>query len=444
MAELDEVQEKRKKFKVNWLPDEMEEDAEAHEAAQVQRRDLRQKLYQIGEIVDNKQDALQDVSKNNWDDVLESLNATHRYINHTREAQHDAKIMNKLSHTMKNRAMRLEECSQISFKDFCMAAKEAYNECDDVLSEDEDVDAQSGSGRRKKRVLKQDKDIGAMSWTKLGADVGQLFLSPVGLTAMMGPISKPKKVAVARQAKKKDEEVVAKRPEKVESNVDDELNEATFHRIEKLDEVIQKRSKRTSSSSSSSGNSNRDTGAAFAIMDVLYDRSDIVQTMENFFDFAFLIKDGAVVTSYDKNNSIPSSIYADKDKLPAQRKQHVLTLSVKEMREITKYMEESNTLELSDLLDPSRSSSGKNSSDSNPLHRKDKLYDARTALEQTQVLDEESSRRFKRKAQASKTAKSAKVSNSQMASQSQTQSSQMSSHFSQDTSPTRRPISSRK
>ena len=248
----------------------------------------------------------------------------------------------------------------------------------------------------------------------------------------------------ARQPRKKDKDVKAVVPENIDNRDlsqavgatatadDDDMNEATYARIFKLDKVVKERSghsaksKKKSKDSSSSSSSKEESSQKFPILDVLFDQRDVVQTMENMFDFAFLIKEGDAITQYDSETRIPYAISADKlNTEVVARKQHVLTLSVKEMHEIIDYMNEEKAGSISDLFKEHSNGSGSGSEsdndeegkandssatfESNPLHRSDKLYDANSVQQQIQILTQmdinrkEKRKRYVQSQQAKKT-----------------------------------------
>ena len=364
---------KRKKFKVNFAPGEVEDgDEQAFADLQTKRRKTREKQYQLEASVDRNQEDLQDVNSSFFDDVMDSLNEQHRNIMHVREAQQDSNVTRKISMNLVKRVQKLDSNSRISLKKFLVCLKEKFSEADDDDDNedggdggyDEEEDAASRSGRasskRKAAVSMADERDAAMSWTKLGAAAGRLFLSPVGMETMLGPISKPKVVksrcfllnfvpipvclsfclfvclclgisvfltslrqkltpslhlpspppphlAIVRKAKQKDAPVALINPEKIDNldmtqggassgqGDDDDVTEVTFARISKLDKVVKARSAKKKKKGD---DSNGDTFKKFAVLDVLFDSKDVVQTMENMFDFAFLIKEGEVLTQY--------------------------------------------------------------------------------------------------------------------------------------------------
>ncbi len=378
MDEEQEPEEKRQKFKFTEFDEGVgngDDDAAILEQAE-KRRDQRRNLHTISEVIDERQEVLQDIQENAFENVLDLLNQQFVNINHTREGQQDAKIIAKLGKTMRERAKKLEDVSQLNFKDFSTALVESFSFDADG---ERPTKPKDGEGVVRKRSNRGTPKDGTFDWTGLGADVGQLFLAPCPFNMVFGPMARPEKVRNAGQRgpRERDEVVkiveVAELKQTDEEGEEGELNEASFKRIEKLDDVIKKRT-----------NKKKDS---FPVMDILVDPTDQVQTVENFFDFAFLIKDGQVATQYDKSDKNPKAVSAILEKLQnSSRRQHVLTLNMKELHEVAEYLKTDDARSFSQLLDASPDAP-EGDDELNPLHRSDALYSARSAAEQSDILD---------------------------------------------------------
>ena len=136
------------------------------------------------------------------------------------------------------------------------------------------------------------------------------------------------------------------------------------------------------------------------------DPVDSVQTIENFFDFAFLIKDKKVrVTSTDRNQHTPHIELLKEDvetanTLTKDKKQQVLTLSISDVKRISQLLtrlnggDGSNSHNNSSYTPSSPVSSKSPASTAaphtgvNPLHRSDVLYTCSNAHEQSTLLEE--------------------------------------------------------
>lgn len=362
----DEKVEKRKKFKVIFTQLD-EDDVVGHEEEDQKRRNLRRKQHHMQDQIVKDQGDLQDVQKDDFTELMDDLNYIHRNISHSREAQLDTKLLNMMAETLVNRAKKIDT-SNLSFSSLAESVKKNY--CDDD-------DGDENSSARSKHEAHTE-----ISWMKLGADVGKLFLNPVDLSTMVGPMSKPKKVVAARQARQRDEPALVVRPEVLDTSKKDgtdedkEVDEVTFRRLEDLDKEVKHRSE------------DRGVSDKFELLDILFDAKDCVQTVENFFDFAFWIKDGEVMESWDKKSSQPFAISADKNKMPTERRQHVLALSLKDMKALCKILEQEGTEKLSDLLNSTPTGFPEN-----PLHRSDEVYKALTAYEQSAALSDPKKRK---------------------------------------------------
>ena len=112
--------------------------------------------------------------------------------------------------------------------------------------------------------------------------------------------------------------------QEVDEEEDKEFNEATFKRIDVQMNLILEKSKKSQS---------------LPLLPLLFDAEDQVQTVENFFDYAFLIKEKAVAQKVEKEtkggSGLPMIIAAPKEKLQElEVKQHVLSLNMKELKEL--------------------------------------------------------------------------------------------------------------
>jgi len=128
---------KDKKDKIKWI-DEADEEGLVVDAQR--RRELRANLNQINEYIDEQQDNLTDLKAEDWTTTMATLNQQHKMINHTREAQVDAKIVNKLSVTMNKRAMKLDDMSRrISFQELALQVSSRlvclWNKCLCIIHE---------------------------------------------------------------------------------------------------------------------------------------------------------------------------------------------------------------------------------------------------------------------------------------------------------------------
>ncbi|CAE7473559.1 unnamed protein product [Symbiodinium microadriaticum] len=166
-------------------------------------------------------------------------------------------------------------------------------------------------------------------------------------------------------------------------------SEATNQRIRQLFSVLQDSTITTRTNSSH----------AIDMMDLLVDRQSVVQTIENFFDFAFLIKDKRAVEQVDRADGLPYVLASDPGRLNEQmgneRRQMVLSMSIPDVRAISELLQEIDALDghatsSARGVPRRRASSGGLSADAFvcPLHREGRIYDAETVEEQTGLFAE--------------------------------------------------------
>ena len=214
---------------------------------------------------------------------------------------------------------------------------------------------------------------------------------------MLGPLGKPPKARKVMEKAKKGpkENNKLEKPEEILQDEDDEeekeFNEATFARIDTQLKAITKGKKKM-----------------MPLLPFLLDSEDQVQTVENVFDYAFLIKEKAVSQMVMKETGLPVIVQSKKENLGTMESQQlVLSLNMKELKELASLTkdghfgydedEEDELRIVSDKAGSSSSSSSSSSSKSRRnslLHRTDPLYSLADAHAQAELIaaDEEKSR----------------------------------------------------
>jgi hypothetical protein len=261
-------------------------------------------------------------------------------ITHGREEHIDSRLLNAQSRVLRKMAANLEDNSRrYHFNSFSAALTDKF----------------------------KDRQSDLFDWTKLGMDCGALFMSAPAITIMLGPIGKPKKprkIAERKGPKQRHEEV---RPEELTQTAEDD-DEATNERIQTQRDHIQNlcypEFKPTKKNELPPANT---ICNQFDLLYNLLDPADAVQTVENFFDFAFLIKEKKVTQKIDENGMPISLLIAD-GLQNADRKQMVLSMGMKDLKKLSK------------LVAGKSVADGLNSAC--PLHRNDLLYAAKNAHEQ--------------------------------------------------------------
>jgi Nse4 C-terminal len=125
------------------------------------------------------------------------------------------------------------------------------------------------------------------------------------VTTFLGPLRrevKQRKEQAPKKAKERLEETQADQIEQAEEDED----EATNERVGQLQKTILTLSNRDSSSSSSSSSQSTtgDVGEPVDMIRLLVDPKDLVQTVENLFDFTFLIKEKIMLVRKDESGKL--------------------------------------------------------------------------------------------------------------------------------------------
>jgi hypothetical protein len=285
------------------------------------------------ETIASKKDMLDDPNSTLFQDLRQRNNETFKGVGHTREGTTDAVITSELAHAVLKRSEKLNDLSRrIHFDDFAQC------------------------------LAKMFRFQGKFCWRSLGQDVGKLFLRPTPMVTMLGSMELEEKVRVAQKLRVPREKLVEVRPEELiqESKKDadgkeideEELNEATFARITRLDRKLDELTKQQQTN----------------MLTMLVDERDHVQTVENFFDFSFLVKDKKVEFTEDADIKQPKARHSHNmgHSVSREAQQLVLSLNMKDVKRLAAALSEQGN--------------------ECPLHRTDELYDALNAKEQSNLL----------------------------------------------------------
>jgi len=340
------VMKKRKKEQVP-LKELLTQDAVDEEKKQ--RRGTRKQQNELLEEIENSKALLDDFNSNKLRALREQNNKVFNGgdgsgagVMHTREGFMDGQICGELAFAVLRRADKLDDLThRIHFEDLSQSLAKTFR-----------VD-------------------GKFSWRSLGQDVGKLFMRPTPLVSMLGSLDKPEKVRVAaKQRQAREQKGPEVRPETIiqEAKIgadgkeitDEEYSEATFARIKVLSDLLSK-----------------DTGEhkAVNLLSFLIDENDHVQTVENFFDLAFLIK-SCTAEAIDDPITHQPMLHEKKflNDNTRDSKQIVLSLNMKDIKKMAATLKKQH----------SRC----------PLHRKDELYDAEDATEQAEILQRQFSEKL--------------------------------------------------
>jgi hypothetical protein len=258
-----------------------------------QRGKIRENLKHTLENMEYLQHEMSDITKSKFQAMNENLNETFKQISHPRELTLDAVGMKILSHSLKSQALKLSDLSkQYNYENFVTKLQDYYHIIDERGHSHPD----------------------SIDWTGLGNDVFKLLSSPVPLTTMVGPFQREEKQRKIGQKKKisqnedDSKQFLPEKPQEIIQNGEenDDKNEATNQRVKRLlscvrdftDDVYNKKDGkiRRKTSQDEEGHKDFDVMTAnenevgFDLLKLLVDPTDDVQTIENFFDFSFLIK----------------------------------------------------------------------------------------------------------------------------------------------------------
>ncbi|RYG67131.1 hypothetical protein EON64_08150, partial [archaeon] len=198
---------------------------------------------------------------------------------------------------------------------------------------------------------------GPFDWAALGSELSPLSLSPPLSCCLLGTLqqeAKVRKTSVRRKLEgEQDTEVV--KPVSLVAQ-ESELDEATNERVATLLRVT-------------AALSEEDGRGYFDVLQLLVDPVSPLQSVENLFDFAFLLKEKRVVVAQDRGAEEGGvhGVAVDPTQLEGREKQQrVLAVPMKDLRL------------LAQLLHGVRVT--------HPLHREDALYEETDPLKQSRLL----------------------------------------------------------
>lgn len=122
-----------------------------------------------------------------------------------------------------------------------------------------------------------------LKWENLGLLVNELWTHSYSLTTLQGPIKQQQKVRAMKRPREKDTDFAAvAKADVLENKIgDDKIDEATNKRVQRLLEYLH---------DLENSNQSVQNGQNIDLLKLLVDPIDPLQTIENFFDFSFLIK----------------------------------------------------------------------------------------------------------------------------------------------------------
>jgi hypothetical protein len=298
-----------------------------------QRRQLRREQIALHDDMLSNRDKLNELGSS----VLNNFRTTNNQLFHktkfVRESYNDVKNLHELARAARGQAYRLEE-------------SDTQYDFDHIVAEIRD--------------MCEPEDTGVFSWANFGRKVSCLFRKVPSFSPMLGLIDKEHKARkeVVRKARAKAEGGAADAPDEVQQTQggdDEECNEATNERIKRMYAAM-----------------SMDAGGAKGddLLTILVNPTDPVQTVENFFDYSFLIKDKRVVESLNAEG-LPETLKAQTQMFDlggpdGERKQLVVSLGMRDLRTLASVLQEQGC--------------------EHKLHRDDALYAAEDAYAQAEIL----------------------------------------------------------
>ncbi|CAM9421758.1 unnamed protein product [Ascophyllum nodosum] len=257
---------KKRKMK---LMDESKQTAQERRALRLEQRKLR------AEVIEQQAD-IGDPTKTNMQEVTEKNHRLFRSVKYPREAVQDGETMKLIASAASEQVKKVANSSVgTDLDDFLHKLKTVFSTASG---------AGSGSSAH-------------FNWSKLGGSVSMVFLSaPAGGGFMMGPLDKPLKEARSRQRRNKpnDDNVEEVEPEDVAptkgKHGSKQKKDQTHERITRMrDQVATK------------GLNGKETD----MFETLLNPKSFTQTVENLFDFSFLVKNGQGAISLDEGSGLP-------------------------------------------------------------------------------------------------------------------------------------------
>lgn len=376
---------------------------EKHDEEEALRRQIRKDQIQIHDEMVARRVDLSDAKKRDFEELRLKNNSIFlerdMSIRHTREQILDARNFSELVHANKLQASNLTNLSRrYDFDSFVVGLKHLFTNQETEL----------------------------FDWCALGTNVGALMFPVPACVTMVGPMRQEVKTRKAYLHKGK-EVYEEEKPEEViqgkgmgggggsggGTNGEDgeEVDEATNSRVRCTFEEISKRV--------------NEVEPMADLLKILVDHNDPVQTVENFFDYSFLVKEKRVLERIEKDG-LPKTTNLQhvlqelkistsnggrrkgsdgKEVVEEQgckpRQQLVLSMSMKEIKELMRLVH-GNSDNDNDNSDNSNGNSNGNGrghasqSSTCPLHRNDDLYKCQNAREQADLLEKRAEENKKR------------------------------------------------
>ncbi|KAJ8607191.1 hypothetical protein CTAYLR_007355 [Chrysophaeum taylorii] len=166
-------------------------------------------------------------------------------------------------------------------------------------------------------------------WLGLGREVSSLFRTVPRLDFLCGPLQKPEKVKKVAQRRSKrnddDEDIQETQYETVDQSTKTKRQEeATNHRLQHLLHTLKAKGAKDS---------------PVDVFDLCVNPESFHETVENFFDLSFLVKDSKAGLAVDGDTGLPTARLTDQPEEALEKKQTVVVLGPQDIASIAQAWE---------------------------------------------------------------------------------------------------------
>jgi hypothetical protein len=246
-----------------------EEDNEVKYEERTQRRiRTRNDLRDVCSFVQENRQEIRKLKSGQFARHLNKLDNAVRDAEHTRELQLDA----------------------IALKELSLAAKE---QAVSVFDQSKNYDFSALSNQLRKQFGQESSFT--LDWHSLGETIGDLFLSPIECQTMFGALEKEIKIRKIPQRKSKETEedlILNKlvKPSEVKQNEDDKDDSKALQRSQFQYSQLRSMTQTNNNNINYSTSSSTGKIQPLNLLEFLIDPEDVVQSIENIFDYSFLLK----------------------------------------------------------------------------------------------------------------------------------------------------------
>eukprot|EP00510_Aplanochytrium_minuta_P004130 CAMPEP_0184007290 /NCGR_PEP_ID=MMETSP0954-20121128/1238_1 /TAXON_ID=627963 /ORGANISM="Aplanochytrium sp, Strain PBS07" /LENGTH=331 /DNA_ID=CAMNT_0026286077 /DNA_START=70 /DNA_END=1065 /DNA_ORIENTATION=+ len=252
---------------------------------------LRKGQRELQEFVQKKQAELADFNSDVADQAFQRIQKQHDECKSTREACVDSTIFRGLSNHTSKQAVQLGlNSNSITWTHFLKGLKHGAS-----------------------------TDGVSIDWESLGQSTSVFFNTPIGVNFMIGPLSVPKRVINQNAQRQRRKATVAEKPATIKH---EESKNAKKTEHEKFQKFL--------CSKLESGKQ--------GMFDFLFNPKSFTQTVENIFEFSFLVKDGWSSISVDQNelSAQPVVEYQNphEDRRKTSEKQTILSFNMNDFENL--------------------------------------------------------------------------------------------------------------